>query len=319
MKFLRSSVNRWYIPVVLVLMVVLPWFVSNIYYLHLINLSLITIILALGLNLLTGYAGQISIGHAAFYAIGAYSSAILTTRLGISFWLSLPLAGLIAALFGYVIGRPTLRLKGAYLAVGSIGIGEITQLVLTNWTGFTGGALGIKGIHPPVLFGYKLDSDMSYYYMLAVMIIIVYLLVSRIIDSELGRAFKSIREDEVAAQFMGVDVARLKVLAFIISTFLAGIAGSLYAHLEGYISPAGFGFTQSVAFLIMILAGGLGFKIGPIIGVLILTFAREGLRFFNNYQLVVYGLLLILIIIFMPKGIAGYVSGLSDRLRGRRG
>ena len=315
MKFNRTRGNRLVVFGVLALLAVVPWLITNIYYLHLINLSLLTIILALGLNLLTGFTGQISIGHAAFYAIGAYSSAILSTRFGLSFWLSLPLAGLIAAALGYVIGRPTLRLKGAYLAVASIGIGEITQMVLTNWTGFTGGALGIKGIKAPSLIGYDLSSDTAYYYMLAVIILFVYYMISRIIDSELGRAFKSIREDEVAAQFMGVDVAKLKVLAFTISTFLAGIAGSLFAHLQGYVSPAGFGFTQSVSFLIMILAGGLGYKAGPIIGVLLLTFAREGFRSFNDYQLVVYGILLILIIVFMPQGIAGYVQKLRVKVK----
>lgn len=315
MRFSRIRGNHFVVFGALALLAVLPWLITNIYYLHLINLSVITIILVLGLNLLTGYTGQISIGHAAFYAIGAYSSAILSTRYGLSFWLSMPLAGIIAAALGYVIGRPTLRLKGAYLAVASIGIGEITQMVLTNWTGFTGGSLGIKGIKAPVFFGYELSSDTAYYYMLAVIFLIAYYLVIRIIDSELGRAFKSIREDELAAQFMGVDVAKLKVLSFTISTFLAGIAGSLFAHLQGYVSPAGFGFTQSVSFLIMILAGGLGYKAGPIIGVLLLTFAREGFRFFNDFQLVVYGVLLILIIVFMPRGIAGYVERLRVKVK----
>ena len=226
--------------VLLAMLALVPIMISNIYYLHLINLSLIMIILGIGLNLLTGYAGQISIGHAAFYGIGAYTSAIVTTRFDISSWFGLLLAGIVTAGIGYLIGRPTLKLRGAYLAIASIGIGEIAQLVMTNWTDMTGGALGIKGVKAPSLFGWEFDSDVKYFYLLAIIVTLVYAVVGRLIDSEIGRAFRSIKEEEIASQFMGVDASKLKVMAFVISAFLAGIAGSLFAHLEGYVSPYGF-------------------------------------------------------------------------------
>jgi len=316
-KILLNKVKQHQVVLIFIFLLFTPFIVTNIYYLHLLNISLIMIILAIGLNLLTGYAGQISIGHAAFYGIGAYTSAILTIRLGISFWLALPLSGITAAFVGYLVGRPTLKLKGAYLAIASIGIGEITQLVMTNWTSFTGGALGIKGVKSPDFLGVSLDSDVRYFYLLVIIAFLCFFLTSRIINSELGRAFRAIKEEEVAAQFMGIDIARLKVMVFVVSTFLAGIAGSLFAHLEGYVSPYGFGFNQSIGFLIMILAGGLGYKSGPIIGVIILTFAREFFRFFNEYQLVIYGVLLISIIVFMPSGISGFFDKLMKRLKKR--
>ncbi len=217
------------------------------------------------------------------------------------------------------MGKATLKLKGAYLAVASIGIGVITQMVMTNWTAVTMGAQGFKGIKYPVLLGMRINTDAEYYYLLAVIVAITYWAVGRLIDSEMGRALRSIREDETAAQFMGVDAGRLKVTAFVISTFLAGIAGSLLAHLEGYLSPYSFGFTQSVGFLLMALAGGLGYKLGPVIGVVVLTFAREYIRFFSDYQLVIYGLMLILIIVFMPRGISGFFSAAFAKLRKRGG
>lgn len=296
---------------------VIPLVVKNIYYLHLLNLSLITIIVVIGLNILTGYTGQASIGHAAFYGIGAYSSAIMTMRYGMPFWIALPLSGMLAAVLGYIVGRPTLKLRGAYLAIATIGVGEITQLIMINWISVTNGAQGIKSIQPPSIGAFRIDTDFSYFYLLAVLVSIIFILSNRLIDSEIGRAFKAIKEEEIAAEFMGIDIAKQKVTAFVISTFLAGIAGSLFAHLEGYVSPYGFGFNQSVGFLIMALAGGLGYKIGPVIGVLMITFARESFRFFNEYQLVVYGVLLVVIIVFMPRGISGYLNDLAKKIASR--
>ena len=319
MRKLLSTIERFKGILLLALMMSMPLLVTNIYYLHLLNYSLIAIILVIGLNLLSGYAGQISIGHAAFYGMGAYFSAVMTVTYKQSFWLALPLSGLFTAAVGFVVGKATLKLKGAYLAVASIGIGVITQMVMTNWTAVTMGAQGFKGIKYPVLLGMRINTDAEYYYLLAVIVAITYWAVGRLIDSEMGRALRSIREDETAAQFMGVDAGRLKVTAFVISTFLAGIAGSLLAHLEGYLSPYSFGFTQSVGFLLMALAGGLGYKLGPVIGVVVLTFAREYIRFFSDYQLVIYGLMLILIIVFMPRGISGFFSAAFAKLRKRGG
>jgi branched-chain amino acid transport system permease protein len=296
----------------------IPFVVDSIYYLHLINYALILIILTVGLNLLTGFTGQISIGHAGFYGIGAYVSAYLSVTMGLSFWLAFPLSGIITALIGYLIGRPILKLKGAYLSIASIGIGEITRLVLINWTEVTRGAEGFKGIPAPVFFGTAINNDMRYYWLLVPIVILVYTLVNTLIDSEAGRAFRAIRDEEIAAEFMGVNVAKLKVMSFSISSFLAGIAGSLLAHMDGYLSPFSFNFTQSVSYLMMVLAGGLGCKWGPIVGVFLLTFAKEWFRFFNEYQLIIYGLMLVLIIIFMPKGVCGSLKEAFLKMTHRR-
>jgi branched-chain amino acid transport system permease protein len=300
-------------------LLVLPFAMNNIYYLHLANVAMIFIILTVGLNVLTGYAGQISIGHAAFFGIGAYTSAFLTVRLGMTFWLALPISGLVCAALGFAVGKPTLKLRGAYLAIASIGVGEIARLIFINWSEVTGGAEGFKGIPAPKIGAFALDSDFRYYWLLGAIVALVFFLASRLVDSEIGRAFRAIREEEVAAEFMGADTAGLKVLAFTVSTFLAGIAGSLMAHLDGYLSPFSFNFTQSVAYLMMVLAGGLGSKWGPVVGVILLVFAREAFRFFDKYQLVIYGLLLVLVIVFMPKGIVGSLGDLFRKVSGKGG
>lgn len=294
-----------------------PTVVSSLYLIHLANLGVITVIVTVGLNLLTGYAGQISIGHAAFYSVGAYTAAILAVHLHAPFLVTLPAAAAVAGVMGWIIGRPTLRLKGAYLAMATIGIGEIVQLVALNWTDLTGGAQGLKGVPSPVILGVDFGSERNYFYLVFTVALAIYWVTNRLIDSEVGRAWRAIKDNELAAQVMGVDVSRMKTLAFVISTAIAGIAGALYAHLMNYVSPYGFGFRESVAFLCMALAGGLGWRWGPIFGVVLLTAGRESFRAFNDYQLVVYGLLLIGVIVFMPKGIVGTFDSLIGSLKRR--
>lgn len=297
----------------IIVICLVPAIVRNNYYIHLANAAMTTMIVAIGLNLLTGYCGQISIGHAAFWAVGAYTSALMTIRLGLSFWIALPASAVVAAILGYMVGRPALRLRGAYLAIASIGVGEIVQLVLLNWTNVTGGALGIKGIPLPSLFGFEFSTEFRLFYLILFFLLILFRINDAIINSPMGRAFLAIRQNELAAQVMGVDIARLKLVAFVTSTAYAGVAGSLFAHLQGYISPYGFGFKESVGILCMVLAGGMGYRWGPVIGVLLLTMGRETFRYFQDYQLVVYGLLLIAVIVFMPKGVAGSVPELVGR------
>ncbi len=296
------------------LILTIPLIIQNRYYLHIINIIGISIILTVGLNVLVGYSGKISIGHAAFYGFGAYASAILTTRFGLSFWLALPVIVLIAALFGYVIGKPILKLEGAYLAIATIGIGEITQLILMNWTNMTGGGAGFKHIPPPAIGSFEIDSEFRYFYLIYVMAIVLFIVTGWIIKSEIGRGWMAIRENDVAAHMMGINIVSEKVKAFIISVVYAAIAGSLFAHLVGYISPGSFSFQESVAFLCMVLAGGMGFMGGPIVGSVVLIYGREMSRTFNEYQLVIYGLLLMVIIIFMPRGIMGLLTGKTRSL-----
>lgn len=229
----------------IVLLLLIPVFLKNKYYMHLVNTVMILSILAAGLNLLTGYCGQISIGHAAFFGIGAYASAILTVKVGLSFWLALPFSGVITGLMGYAIGKPTLKLNGSYLAIASIGVGEIAKLILINWTELTGGAEGFKNIPAPVFFGIALKNDLQYYWLIAPIVVLVYFMYSTLTHSETGRAFKAIQQEPTASEFMGINISSMKVRAFVISAVLAGIAGSLNAHLNGYLSPYTYRFPPS--------------------------------------------------------------------------
>ena len=299
----------------LAVVLVIPVFVTNKYYMHIINTVLILSILTSGLNVLTGYCGQISIGHAAFYAIGAYTSAILTVKAGLSFWLAMPLAGVITGFLGYLVGKPTLKLSGSYLAIASIGVGEIVRLVLINWTSLTGGAEGFKKIPAPMFFGTEIKNDLQYYWLLVPIVILFLFVYNHLIHSETGRAFRAVNQEETAAEFMGINTSKMKVRAFVISCVFAGIAGSLNAHLNGYLSPYTYNFTQSVSYLMMVLAGGMGVAWGPIVGVVILTFAKEAFRFFNDYQLVIYGVMLVVLIIFMPRGISGALIDFVEKFR----
>jgi len=317
MKKVINFISERFALIWVFVLIAMPFVIKGEYYLHLLNSALIIIIMAVGLNLLVGFTGQVSLGHAAFYGIGAYISAYLSVTMGFSFWLALPLSGIITGFIGYLLGKAILKLKGPYLAIASIGIGEIVQLVLINWTEFTHGAEGFKGIPSPKFFGLVINNNIRYYWLLVPIVVIVYLLINTLVDSEVGRAFRSVRDGEIAAEFMGIDVTKMKVLAFTISTVLAGIAGSLLAHMDNYLSPFSFNFTQSVSYLMMVLAGGLGFKWGPIFGVFLLIFAKEWFRFFDKYQLIIYGLMLVIIIIFMPKGISSFFADLSAKLTHR--
>lgn len=264
----------------------------------LMNVGL-AIIMALGLNLITGVTGQLSLGHAAFMSIGAFSGAILTIHLNLPFLPNLLLSGAIAALAGVLIGFPTLRLSGDYLAIATLGFAEIVKVVFLNLN-ITNRALGLSVPLPkttiPLFF---------YVWLIAALTIIAMVYIE---NSRIGRAFKAIREDEIAAEAMGVNSTRYKVQAFAIGAFCAGIGGSLYAHVLAFISPSDFGFLKSVDFLSMTVLGGLGSIPGAILGASILTVSLEFLRFMQQYRMLFYGALLVFLMIFRPNGILGGVN-----------
>ncbi|MGE5396961.1 MAG: branched-chain amino acid ABC transporter permease [Chitinophagales bacterium] len=267
----------------------------NPYYLQILVLIGINIILALGLNLITGFTGQLSMGHAGFMSIGAYTSAILAVNFGMPFWVSFAGAGLMAGLFGLIIGIPILRLDGDYLAMVTIGFAEIVRVVLLNLD-FAGGGLGLSGI-----------PNNTNFLMVWVIALIVIFLNMRLQNSRMGRAMIAIREDEIAASASGVNLTVYKVLAFSLGAALAGFGGSLYAHYITYISPGDFGFSKSVDLLCMVVLGGMGSIPGTILGTIILTIAPEALRFVSDYRLLFQGALLILLMNFRPNGILGDV------------
>ena len=305
----EKNIRKFILPAAgLLVLLLLPAVMPNQYYMHIVNTILITSMVAIGLNILTGYCGQISIGHAAFYGIGAYISAYLTTRMGFSYWIAIPVSGIMTAVIGYCIGAATLKLEGSYLAIASIGVGEITRLIFINWTEVTGGAEGFKKIPSPEFFGVVLKTDYQYYWLVLPIFIVIYIAYKALMESETGRAFLAVKQEETAAGFMGINTSRMKVRAFTISTLLAGIAGSLTAGMNNYLAPNTYNSTQSVSYLMMVLAGGMGTITGPLVGVTILTLAKEMFRAFNEYQMIIYGVLLVVVIIFMPRGIVGSLS-----------
>jgi branched-chain amino acid transport system permease protein len=290
---------------VLAALLVFPLLVKSEYILRVAVLAGIYVILASSLNVTNGYTGLFSFGHAAFYGIGAYTAAILATRVGLSFWLTLPLAGLVAGAFGAAIALPTLRLTGIFLALVTIGFQEITYLVTLNWLGLTRGPMGIPGIPPPSIWGTPLTGNRGYYYLILGLDALVLFILSRIVTSRVGRAFIAIREDELAAQASGIATFRYKVLSFIVATYLAGAAGAFFAHHARFVSADSFRLDETFAILTMLIVGGMGSLLGPVIGAVFLVVLPEASRFLAGYRGVVYGLILIAVILFRPEGIAG--------------
>lgn len=264
----------------------------------LVNIG-IAIILALGLNIITGITGQLSLGHAAFMSVGAFASAIITIRFNIPFGLNLLLSGLMAAIVGAAIGFPILRLTGDYLAICTLGFAEIVKVVFLNMD-ITNKALGLTVPTP------KSPIPMPIYVWLVAIIAIIFS--SFMKDSRFGRALKAIRDDEIAAEAMGINITRYKIESFALGAFMAGVGGGLYAHFINYINPSDFGFLKSVDMLSMVVLGGLGSIAGTVVGASILAAAPEFLRFMSEYRMLVYGGLLVFLMVFRPNGLLGGVN-----------
>ncbi|GAP39851.1 branched-chain amino acid ABC transporter permease [Flexilinea flocculi] len=302
--------------ILLLIVLTLPYWIPNNYYLQVANLGMIFSILTLSLNILAGYTGLFSVGFIAFYGIGAYTSAIVVTRLGWSVWVGFILAGVVSSLFSFLLGLPTMRLRGMYFAVATLAFGEIMYQVFLNWTSITGGTKGIKGVPSPEFFGISLRPYSKYFYLILAVLVIVILLTRNLINSRTGRAMLAIRENDIAAEAMGVDVPKFKMIAFLIATFFAGVAGALYGHEVRYVSPESFVNAESAAVLAMMVVGGIGSIPGSILGGFILTMLPEYLRFLGNIRLVIYGAAIVAIIIFAPKGLGGLIEWIDGFLSG---
>jgi branched-chain amino acid transport system permease protein len=283
------------------------------YYLQIMVNIGIAIVLALGLNLITGITGQLSLGHAAFMSVGAFASALITLRLpGVPFAMNLLLAGLFSSVVAALIGYPILRLTGDYLAICTLGFAEIVKVLFLNLD-ITNRALGLT-VPPP-----RTSIPIPVYvWTIAVLTVVA---CSFIKESRFGRALKAIRDDEIAAEAMGVNITRYKIQSFAFGSFLAGVGGGLYAHFLGYINPSDFGFLKSVDMLSMVVLGGLGSVAGSVLGASILTAAPEFLRFMSQYRMLVYGALLVVLMVFRPNGLMGGASfsGLLMRKCGMKG
>ena len=304
----------WAAVIFLFSLLLFPLIMTHLYYMHLTNLILIYAIAATGLNIVTGYTGQLSLGHAAFFAIGAYCSALLSKGLGWPFLGSLAASSVAATVFGALLGLPSLRLRGPYLALATAGFAEIIRIVINNWESLTQGSRGITDIPPPSFFGAAVTSERAWYYLLVFFFLISTIATYRILHSHYGRAFVAVRDNEPAASASGLNPFTHKVLAFAMSAFLAGMAGSLYAHYRAYISPDTFTFAESVAFLSMVVVGGKGTLFGPLIGSAALTLVPDFLSFLQDFKMVFHGILLVLAMMFLPGGL----SSLGLLLKWRR-
>jgi ABC-type branched-subunit amino acid transport system ATPase component/ABC-type branched-subunit amino acid transport system permease subunit len=295
-----------------------PFLPLTKYQLHLINLIAISSILAMSLDLLFGYLGQMSLAHASFYGIGAYVSALLTTHGIVPFWIAMPIAMVVCAGFGFVLGIPTMRLTGFYLAMATMSFSIIMSTLFVQSVDITGGPNGLLNIPPPRFFGTELIGPQrglfgNYYYLLVASGAVTYAFIWRLTTGQLGRTIVGIRENAIAAASVGINVRLVQVAVFAVSCMLAGLAGSLYAHLILYISPETFTFGNSLLALLAVVLGGIGTIWGPIIGAAILTLLGEVMRQFGAYQLVIYACALLLVISLIPHGISGLLTLLARR------
>ena len=282
-----------------------PW-VFSLYQTNILITALIYVVVGLGLNIVVGLAGLLDLGYVAFYAVGAYSYALLNHHFGIGFWVALPVGGLLGTLFGIMLGFPVLRLRGDYLAIVTLGFGEIIRLVLENWNDFSFGPSGIANIPRPGLFGLELSLHQAHIYLYYLMIglaLLTIFVVRRLQDSRIGRAWIALREDEVACQAMGIDKTKTKLSAFALGATWAGMGGVVFAAKTTFINPASFTIWESVIILCVVVLGGMGSIIGVICGALILILLPEYLRAFSEYRMLIFGAVLVCMMVFRPGGI----------------
>ena len=307
------------LAVLWVVLAALPWVAPNSYWLNMGTLWLTNLLLVASLNLLMGYSGQISLAHGAFFGIGAYVSGVLSAKYGVSPWLGLPAALAATGQVAFLVGWPTLRLRGHYLAMATLGFNAIASVLFVELRDWTGGPNGLVNIPPYVLFGVKLDSDRAFYFLALTGVGIAMLLLINLLDSRTGRALRALSTTEVGAECMGVNVHKYKILVFVTSAMLAALAGCLYAHHNAFVSPESFDFMVSTMLVVMVALGGTGHWWGAFLGALVYTMLPEALRSFGDLELLVYGVSLVLVLLFFPRGLGGALDLLIERVRRRRG
>ncbi len=301
-----------------------PAWVWNPYHLHTLIMAGIFAVLALSLNLLLGYTGQLSLGHAAFFGIGAYATGLLTVKLEWSPWIGLLAAIVLPAVAGYVIGRLALKLRGAYFVLLTISFAGCVSLVSVNWMDLTNGPLGLPGVPPleialPGLPALSLRTKAAFYYVVLAAVALSYLVCLALVRSRVGRALVALRENETLAASVGIDGTHYLVLAAVVSAAMAGFGGGLYAHYTRFVSPEVFLFTYTVTMVIMVVAGGKGTLAGPVVGAVLFTVLPEALRAATSWQwqMLLYGSLLVGVLFFMPEGIVPALRGLGPAARRR--
>lgn len=314
---IRSGSFPWIVAALAVAILALPLLLGNAYLLRVWMLLLIYAIIALGLNLVVGLAGLVSLGQAGLLAIGAYTAAILATKAGFGFVGASAAAILLSGAFGVLLAYPTVRVKGVYLAVITIAFGIVVENVAIEWSSLTGGTMGVSNVPRIALFGTELD-DSQFFYLIGAIFLVGFVAHYNLMHSRYGRAMRAATQSETAVRSLGVNPIYVRTLAFALSAAYAGIAGALYAHLNSYVNPDTFRFLDSLRYLLMVILGGAGTVLGPLLGAGILTYVPELFQAFGVWQHFAYGALLVFVIFAMPMGIAGTVSQWREKLRPKR-
>lgn len=300
------------------LVMVAPQFFAGGYLMNVLVFVGINTMLAIALNLLLGYAGQISLGHAGFFGLGAYLSGILTTTSSLNPWIAMPVTAIIVGCLAALIGFPILKLKGHYLAMATLGLGTIMYIVFNETVDLTGGPSGLSAIPNLELGGFVFDSDVKNYYLIWGVTLAVMLFAINLANSRVGRALRAVHDSEIAAQVLGINARLLKVQIFALSAVISSLAGSLYAHTMTFISPASFGPNFSIELLTMVVIGGLGSIYGSFLGAALLTLLPELLRGANDYDIIIYGGLLMAMVMYMPGGLVRGIPLLFRKIAGKR-
>jgi len=308
MKNNPNTLQKILLAIFGIILVVFPLIAKNGYQIHILNLVGIYILLSLGLNIAMGYAGQMNLAMGALWAVGAYTAGLLNTRFGFPLWLTLPCSIIAGGLVGGFVGLPALKVRAHYLSIVTIGLNEVINIILVNETKITGGVDGISKIAKPVLFGFAINTEFRYYYLILVAVIISFLIAKQILSGRVGRNFRAIRDDYKTAPAMGVNAGYYKLLAFVISGCFAGAAGALYAHLNAYISPDIFEHKTTLFIMTLTMVGGMGNLTGSLVGAFILPVLQEYLRAIQDWQFVVYGLAIMVVVLFVPGGLMQIVT-----------
>lgn len=297
-----------FIIAIMALFFLAPLVIKSKTVINVLTLIELYIVLVSSLNVVNGYSGQFNVGQAGFYCIGAYTAAILSTTRGWSFWLLLPVSGLVAAVASLLLSVPTAKLKGMYFTIVTLGFSEIVRQLCLNWTSLTRGPRGIAGIPSPQLFGMAVPRSTFFYYTLFAITGLMLFCTNRVLSSRVGRAWRSIREDEAAASSLGVEVARYKMMNFAYSAFWAGVAGCVYAFFQRFVSPDSFTLDESFNILAMNVIGGQGTLLGPIVGSLVINLITELFRSALQYRMLLYSILIIVMMWLRPQGLVGAIN-----------
>ncbi|MBI1201239.1 MAG: branched-chain amino acid ABC transporter permease [Rhodopseudomonas sp.] len=314
----RGVSDRMRLLLLWLLMLLVPYVAPNSYVISLGNLFLINVILIASLNLLMGYGGQISLGHAGFFGFGAYVSGILDVKLGIMPWIGLPTAAVLTGLSALIIGIPALRLRGHYLSMATLGWNAILLVMFNRLIDLTGGPNGLLGVHPFSIGSLALDTDIRQFPLVWLVSLLVMIAILHLLQSRVGRALRAVATNEIGADAVGIDSFRTKLLFFVLTAGMAGIAGSLYVHVNQYASPETFGVNGSILLVVMVALGGSGTYWGPVIGALIYTAVPQLLLDYEDAELMLFGLGMLIVLIAVPSGLAGLPATLIGRRFGRR-